>query len=166
MGMHGNQSGPVICEAVLTADRLVGDFGTSAQSVSTFQLHLRASKSTKWLYHWSYNYRVNFELHDIFSRSGEFPLAAHEVIDPYFLILSSSCWNGVALGCIDIAKNHVSQKQHVDMGMRVADYPIIQVWQWSGELLSCDLRISVEEVPGCRENGLKRAQFIETQDWT
>ncbi|KAJ7372934.1 hypothetical protein OS493_015390 [Desmophyllum pertusum] len=57
---------------------------------------------------------------------GEFPLAAHEVIDPYFLLFSSACWNGVALGAIDIAKKHVTRTEHADLGLRVADYPIIQ----------------------------------------
>jgi len=60
-------------------------------------------------------------------KTGEFPLAAHEVIDPYFLLFSSACWNGVALGAIDVAKKHVTRTEHADMGVRVADYPIIQV---------------------------------------
>ena len=54
-------------------------------------------------------------------------MAAHEVIDPYFLLFSSACWNGVALGAIDIAKKHVIRTEHADVGLRVADYPIIQV---------------------------------------
>ncbi|KAM7443135.1 hypothetical protein ABFA07_008076 [Porites harrisoni] len=83
LGMRGNHSSPVVCEGVLSADRLVGSF-------------------------------------------GEFPLAAHEVIDPYFLLYSSACWNGLALGTIDVAKKHVSRTEHADSGLRVADYPIIQ----------------------------------------
>ena len=59
--------------------------------------------------------------------TGEFPLAGHEVIDPYFLLFSSACWNGIALGSIDIAKKHVIRTEHVDTGLRVSDYPIIQV---------------------------------------
>ncbi len=39
---------------------------------------------------------------------------------------SSSCWNGLALGAVDIAKRHTTRKRHVDVGMRVADYPTIQ----------------------------------------
>ena len=54
-------------------------------------------------------------------------MAAHEVIDPYFLLYSSACWNGLALGTIDIAKKHVTRTEHADSGLRVADYPIIQV---------------------------------------
>ena len=67
--------------------------------------------------------------------TGEFPLAAHEVIDPYFLLYTSACWNGVALGAIDIAKKHVTRTEHADIGMRVADYPIIQVMSSCLELL-------------------------------
>ncbi|HSD35810.1 MAG TPA: acyl-CoA dehydrogenase family protein [Alphaproteobacteria bacterium] len=49
-----------------------------------------------------------------------------EAVDPFFLLCSSACWNGIALGMIDIAKNHTTRKTHVDVGMRVADYPTIQ----------------------------------------
>jgi alkylation response protein AidB-like acyl-CoA dehydrogenase len=49
-----------------------------------------------------------------------------ECVDPFFLLCSSACWNGIALGLIDIAKRHTTMKKHVDVGMRVADYPTIQ----------------------------------------
>jgi alkylation response protein AidB-like acyl-CoA dehydrogenase len=49
-----------------------------------------------------------------------------EAVDPWFLVGSSSVWNGIALGAIDIAKRHTTRKRHVDVGMRVADYPTIQ----------------------------------------
>ena len=49
-----------------------------------------------------------------------------EAVDPWFLIGSSSVWNGIALGAIDIAARHTTRKRHVDVGMRVADYPTIQ----------------------------------------
>jgi alkylation response protein AidB-like acyl-CoA dehydrogenase len=49
-----------------------------------------------------------------------------EIVDPLFLLCSSACWNGIALGAIDIAKKHVTRKKHADVGMRVADYPTIQ----------------------------------------
>ena len=35
-------------------------------------------------------------------------------------------WNGISLGAIDIAKRHTTRKRHVDVGLRVADYPTIQ----------------------------------------
>jgi alkylation response protein AidB-like acyl-CoA dehydrogenase len=44
-----------------------------------------------------------------------------EAVDPFFLLCSSACWNGIALGMIDIAKNHTTRKTHVDVGMRVAE---------------------------------------------
>jgi alkylation response protein AidB-like acyl-CoA dehydrogenase len=49
-----------------------------------------------------------------------------EAVDPFFLLCSSSCWNGISLGLIDIAKRHTGKKKHVDVGMRVCDYPTIQ----------------------------------------
>ncbi len=49
-----------------------------------------------------------------------------EAVDPFFLLNSSACWNGIALGMIDIAKRHTTRKKHIDVGMRVCDYPTIQ----------------------------------------
>jgi alkylation response protein AidB-like acyl-CoA dehydrogenase len=49
-----------------------------------------------------------------------------EAVDPFFLLCSSSCWNGIALGMIDITKMHTTRKKHADVGLRVADYPTIQ----------------------------------------
>jgi alkylation response protein AidB-like acyl-CoA dehydrogenase len=57
---------------------------------------------------------------------GDGATSNDEAVDPWFLIGSSSCWNGLALGAIDIAKRHTTRKRHVDVGMRVADYPTIQ----------------------------------------
>jgi len=58
-----------------------------------------------------------------------------EAVDPFFLLCSSACWNGIALGLIDIAKRHTTTKKHVDVGLRVADYPTIQ--DYVGEAI-CD----------------------------
>ena len=75
-----------------------------------------------------FRFRTLFPTQSFISLStGEFPLAGHEVIDPYFLLFSSACWNGIAMGAIDIAKKHVTRTDHADTGLRVADYPIIQV---------------------------------------
>ncbi|MCZ6840988.1 MAG: acyl-CoA/acyl-ACP dehydrogenase [Alphaproteobacteria bacterium] len=49
-----------------------------------------------------------------------------EAVDPFFMLLSSGVWNGIAMGMIDIANRHTTRKTHVDVGMRVADYPTIQ----------------------------------------
>ena len=57
-----------------------------------------------------------------------------ECVDPFFLLCSSSCWNGISLGVIDIAKRHTTLKKHADVGMRVADYPTIQ--DYVGEAIS------------------------------
>ena len=57
---------------------------------------------------------------------GDGVVSNDEIVDPFFLLCSSSCWNGIALGAIDIAKRQTTRKKHVDVGMRVADYPTIQ----------------------------------------
>jgi alkylation response protein AidB-like acyl-CoA dehydrogenase len=57
---------------------------------------------------------------------GDGAASNDESVDPWFLVGSSSVWNGIALGAIDIAKRHTTRKRHVDVGMRVADYPTIQ----------------------------------------
>jgi alkylation response protein AidB-like acyl-CoA dehydrogenase len=57
---------------------------------------------------------------------GDGATSNDEAVDPWFLIGSSSCWNGLAMGAVDIAKRHTTRKKHVDVGLRVADYPTIQ----------------------------------------
>ena len=64
---------------------------------------------------------------------GDGAASNDESVDPWFLIGSSSVWNGIALGAIDIAKRHTTRKRHVDVGLRVADYPTIQ--DYVGEAL-------------------------------
>ena len=44
-----------------------------------------------------------------------------ECVDPFFLLCSSACWNGISLAMIDIAKSHTTKKKHVDVGLRVCD---------------------------------------------
>ncbi|XP_037085486.1 probable acyl-CoA dehydrogenase YngJ [Pollicipes pollicipes] len=82
LGMHGNQSGPVICEGVLTVDRMIGPIGDGFRS-------------------------------------------SQELVT-FFLLLTSACWNGISMACIDLVKKHVTRKTHGDVGMRVCDYPTIQ----------------------------------------
>jgi alkylation response protein AidB-like acyl-CoA dehydrogenase len=57
---------------------------------------------------------------------GDGAASNDESVDPWFLIGSSSVWNGLAMGAIDIAKRQTTRKKHVDVGLRVADYPTIQ----------------------------------------
>ncbi|KAF2348837.1 Oxidoreductase FAD/NAD(P)-binding [Trinorchestia longiramus] len=91
LGMHGNQSGPIIVEGTFCTDRLIGPYGDGSKSND-------------------------------------------ECVDPYFLLCSSACWNGISLACMDIAKKHVTRKAHADVGMRVCDYPTIQ--DYFGETVS------------------------------
>ncbi len=58
--------------------------------------------------------------------TGDGASSNDEAVDPFFLACSSSCWNGISMGLIDIAKGHTTKKKHVDVGMRVCDYPTIQ----------------------------------------
>lgn len=69
---------------------------------------------------------VNVPRDRLVGTEGDGVASNDEIVDPFFLLCSSSCWNGIALGAIDIAKRHVTRKKHVDVGMRVADYPTIQ----------------------------------------
>jgi alkylation response protein AidB-like acyl-CoA dehydrogenase len=59
-------------------------------------------------------------------RVGDGAWSNDEAVDPFFLISSSACWNGISLGAIDIACRHTTRKTHKDVGMRVCDYPTIQ----------------------------------------
>ena len=57
---------------------------------------------------------------------GDGAASNDESVDPWFLVGSSSVWNGLAMGAIDIGKRQTTRKRHVDVGLRVADYPTIQ----------------------------------------
>lgn len=57
---------------------------------------------------------------------GDGAASNDESVDPWFLLGSSSVWNGLAMGAIDIAKRQTTSKRHADVGLRVADYPTIQ----------------------------------------
>jgi alkylation response protein AidB-like acyl-CoA dehydrogenase len=64
---------------------------------------------------------------------GDGAASNDESVDPWFLIGSSAVWSGIAMGAIDIAKRQATRKRHVDVGLRVADYPTIQ--DYVGEAL-------------------------------
>ncbi len=57
---------------------------------------------------------------------GDGAASNEEATDPFFLFGTAACWNGIALGMIDIVKKHTTRKKHVDVGLRVCDYPTIQ----------------------------------------
>jgi alkylation response protein AidB-like acyl-CoA dehydrogenase len=59
-------------------------------------------------------------------RVGDGAWSNDEAVDPFFLVSSSACWNGISLGAIDIAIRHTTRKTHKDVGLRVSDYPTIQ----------------------------------------
>jgi alkylation response protein AidB-like acyl-CoA dehydrogenase len=59
-------------------------------------------------------------------RVGDGAWSNDEAVDPFFLVSSSACWNGISLGAIDITVRHTTRKTHKDVGMRVCDYPTIQ----------------------------------------
>jgi alkylation response protein AidB-like acyl-CoA dehydrogenase len=69
---------------------------------------------------------VTVPLDRIVGPKGDGTASNDEIVDPFFLLCSSACWNGISLGAIDLAKRHVTRKKHADVGMRVADYPTIQ----------------------------------------
>ncbi len=69
---------------------------------------------------------ISVPLERMVGPQGDGAYSNDEIVDPFFLLCSSACWNGIALGAIDLAKAHTTKKKHVDVGMRVADYPTIQ----------------------------------------
>jgi alkylation response protein AidB-like acyl-CoA dehydrogenase len=82
---------------------------------------------------------------------GDGATSNDEAVDPWFLVGSSSVWNGITMGAIDIAKRHTTRKRHVDVGMRVADYPTIQ--DYVGE--------AVMDTNACRVFVLSVAQAMD-----
>jgi alkylation response protein AidB-like acyl-CoA dehydrogenase len=69
---------------------------------------------------------VEIPAEQIIGPEGDGAASNDESVDPWFLIGSSSVWNGLAMGSIDIGKRQTTRKKHVDVGLRVADYPTIQ----------------------------------------
>ena len=57
---------------------------------------------------------------------GDGAASNDEAIDPLAYLMYAGAYNGVAMGCIDVAKRHVTRKAHAQYGRRVADYPTIQ----------------------------------------
>jgi alkylation response protein AidB-like acyl-CoA dehydrogenase len=83
-----------------------------------------------------------------------------ECVDPFFLLCSSSCWNGISMALIDIAKRHTTSKTHKDVGLRVADYPTIQ--DYVGE--------AIIDTNSCRAFNFMMAQAMDSVtnncDWS
>ena len=57
---------------------------------------------------------------------GDGSTSNDEATDPFFLFGTASCWNGIALGMLDITRRHTTRKKHIDVGLRVCDYATIQ----------------------------------------
>lgn len=91
--------------------------------------------------------------------SGDGKAAIDEVGSPRFLLLTAACWNGIAMGAIDIARHHVTTKEHADVGMRIADYPTIQ--DYFGD--------AVSGTNSCRIMAFSSAQLMDhvtdNNDW-
>ena len=83
-----------------------------------------------------------------------------ECVDPFFLLCSSACWNGISMALVDIAKRHTTSKTHKDVGMRVADYPTIQ--DYVGE--------AIIDTNSCRAFNFVMAQAMDSVtnncDWS
>jgi alkylation response protein AidB-like acyl-CoA dehydrogenase len=83
-----------------------------------------------------------------------------ECVDPFFLLCSSACWNGISMALIDIAKRHTTSKTHKDVGLRVADYPTIQ--DYVGE--------AIIDTNACRAFNYMMAQAMDgatgNSDWS
>ncbi|XP_013415256.1 uncharacterized protein LOC106177115 [Lingula anatina] len=96
----------------------------------------------------------------IIGRIGEGAYLNDESVLAYFVLVSSACWSGIAMGCIDIARKHVTDKRHADVGMRVCDYPTIQ--DYFGD---CVLSTNA-----CRMSVYSAARFYDkatnNNDWT
>ncbi len=83
-----------------------------------------------------------------------------ECVDPFFLLCSSACWNGISMALVDIAKRHTTSKTHKDVGLRVADYPTIQ--DYVGE--------AIIDTNSCRSLNFMLAQAMDSVtnncDWS
>jgi alkylation response protein AidB-like acyl-CoA dehydrogenase len=91
---------------------------------------------------------------------GDGAASNDECVDPFFLLCSSACWNGISMALVDIAKRHTTGKTHKDVGMRVADYPTIQ--DYVGE--------AIIDTNSCRSFNFMMAQAMDSVtndcDWS
>ncbi|MBX9839419.1 acyl-CoA dehydrogenase family protein [Silvanigrella sp.] len=87
----------------------------------------------------------------LIGKTGEANKTNNESPDIFFLMCSSACWNGVAMGMIDIAVNHTTKKRHDDVGLRIADYPTIQ--DYVGE--------SIADTNTCRAFNFQIAEALD-----
>ena len=96
---------------------------------------------------------------------GDGAASNDESVDPWFLTGSSSVWNGIAMGAIDIAKRHTTRKRHVDVGLRVADYPTIQDYIGEAVIDTTAARVFVHTVANAvdreTDNNTKMVHPIE-----
>ena len=83
---------------------------------------------------------------------GDGAASNDESVDPWFLIGSSSVWNGLAMGAIDIGKRQTTRKSHVDVGLRVADYPTIQDYVGEAVMDTNACRLFVYSVAQAMDN--------------
>ena len=77
--------------------------------------------------------RVRLPAERLIGPVGDGSVSNDEATDPFFLFGTAACWNGIALGMMDIARKHTTRKTHVDVGLRVCDYATIQ--DYVGEAL-------------------------------
>nr|MDT0667084.1 hypothetical protein [Micromonospora sp. DSM 115978] len=88
---------------------------------------------------------------DVLGPVGDGAESNDESVDPWFLIGSSAVWNGLAMGAIDIARRHTTRKKHVDVGLRVCDYPTIQDYVGESVIDTNTVRMSVYSVAGAMD---------------
>ncbi|WGL61195.1 acyl-CoA/acyl-ACP dehydrogenase [Pigmentibacter sp. JX0631] len=87
----------------------------------------------------------------IVGKPNEASKTNNESPDIFYLLCSSACWNGVAMGLIDLGTKHTTKKKHEDIGMRIADYPSIQ--DYFGEMIA--------ETNNCRLNCFFLADILD-----
>ncbi|XP_066960938.1 uncharacterized protein [Macrobrachium rosenbergii] len=75
-----------------------------------------------------------FKTQRIVGKMGKETQLAIDEIAPVFNLLTAACWNGISMGCLDLAKKHVTRKGHADVGLRICDYATIQ--DYFGESLA------------------------------
>ena len=80
---------------------------------------------------------------------GDGATSNEEATDPFFLFGTAACWNGIAMGMIDIVKKHTTRKKHVDVGLRVCDYPTIQDYVGEAIIATNTSRMLTYEI--CRQ---------------
>lgn len=84
------------------------------------------------------------------------------VIDPFFLLGSSSCWVGIAQGAISAAVEQAKKKVHADTGKSVASYQVIRHEMAKAQILVDSARSMLYRVAEKMDEAVSKGESLDS----